>query len=321
MISVIITGYDDRSDGPSIFTKTLSHGLKSHYQVCNIRSKFSTSDLLNLIRSDIVFLSSHNLMPLLIVLITFFLPKKKVISIIHGGGDLLGGGFLLRALIKVNYYILLNFVSDVIFVSKFQMNKFVSSEKQHDKALNYHVIPNCVEPSLHQFNVPLNKQKLIIYAGGESFIKGRCILDEIIEKIGMNSFFEGYKLLAINMKGNESYRVGFLNVELRKKVEHPEFLELLSNSELFLSLSLEETFGIACLESYILKNKVVCFKNCGFLDYVNNSNVQIIRNYTANDFYQGVVLATSNEFMIISDDLEQHTSQKFISRYREVIEG
>jgi hypothetical protein len=320
MKRIVITGYNDRNDGPSSFINSLSEGLQDFYCIYNIKSTFGNNDFKALLKSDIVIFNSNNFIPLLVMVMLILVPRKKLISIIHGNGRTVSSSFIFKILLKLNYYVLLRMVDDVIFVSDLQKNNFISRDSKRCSN-NSHVIPNGVNLDLLNRLSNYPKTKTIIYAGGESFEKGREFLSELIERISADKIFDNYNFIAFGMNENLKYNTGHLSVEFVRKIDHEEFLNCLAKSVIFLSLSKEETFGIACLESICLKNKIVCYKECGFLHYVNSANTFVVDKYNVCSFFEKLRACANAQFFEVPSEIYQYGLDNMILSYKKVIEG
>lgn len=319
MKRIVITGYNDRNDGPSSFINSLSEGLQDSYCIYNIKSTFGKNDFKALLKSDVVIFNSNNLIPLLAMATLILFPRKKLISIIHGNGRTVSANFILKILIKLNYFVLLKMVDDVIFVSDLQKNKFISRESKRCSN-NFHVIPNGVNLDFLNRLANSHKTKTVIYAGGESSEKGREFLSELIERVSADKIFYNYNFIAFGMNQNLKYNIGNLSVEFVRKIGHEEFLNCLAKSVIFLSLSKEETFGIACLESICLKNKIVCYKECGFLHYVNSANTFVVDEYDVCSFFEKLRACANAQFFEAPSELYQYGLDNMILSYKKVIE-
>lgn len=293
MKKIVITGYNDRNDGPSVFINTLTNEFKKKHYVHNAKSSFGLKDLYELIKSDVVMLNSNNTMPLLICFVLVFLPKKKVLGIIHGGAKIAKTLFEHDVMSKMNLFFITSFSDFIVFVSNKQKDKFckVVNKNMHSKFL---VIPNGIDVDKLIKYQSAFKSKQIIYAGGESEEKGRLFLDKVISYMSTNEIFKDYKLIAIGMNYEISFKVGYLDVEHKHKMSHDDFLKLLSESEIFLSLSPEETFGIACAEAVFLKLKVVCSEQCGFIECTRTLNVFTAANHHPDFYYDALCLCLNS---------------------------
>lgn len=295
MNGVIVTGYTDRNDGPSVVIKELSKTLSSTYEVTNIESALSFFQFVKVLHSKAIIFNSCNTMPLLISFLIFFMKRKVVISIMHGNPEHYENFKLKNFLIKYTQSVMLEKSDHIVFVSTVQKNNFI-----HDRKINVncklHVVPNIVNLIDAKIDAS-QKVKKIIYVGGESPSKGRLLLDEIIILISQNSLFSGYTLEAYGMNSDSVQKVGCISVNFSKKIEHTSILDVYRTSEIFLSLSPEETFGVACVEALLLSNKVICSSMCGFTEFVPCDNVFIYDDSSIEKIYVALVECVKSNFV------------------------
>ena len=208
----------------------------------------------------------------------------------------------------------------VVFVSNMQRSDFLADKFS---LFNYksHVIYNGLDLNKLDFNRELEKEKIIVYAGGENEIKGRALLDYIIESISLRPELSGYTLILLGMRTECSYRIGNLLVDSKKKISHQDALDYYARSEIFVSLSEYETFGIACLEAYYLGNKIVCYKSCGFLEVTDAKNIYVSNEYLAEYLAEKVIESVISPFLETTVDKDKLSTGSMIHRYEELIEN
>ena len=318
MKRIVITGYNDRNDGPSVFITTLTKAFKKKFHVHNIQSSFTLNDFYELIKSDVVILNSNNSMPLLVCFILIFLPQKKVLGVMHGGGRGVAS-YIRNLLFKINIFSMTTMSEFIVFVSNMQKTK-LSEKFNKNQYSKFRVIPNGIDFNALKKYHNSNKLKYIIYAGGESEEKGRLLLDDIISKISQNFQYKDYKLIATGMDSELNYRVGCLEVEYRRKMIHSDFLKLLSESEIFLSLSPEETYGIACAEAAFLKLKVVCSKQCGFIETTPRVNIFTSDQHNPDCYYNALCLSLNTKLIDFSNFDSFIDVNKMIAMYLNLIQ-
>lgn len=184
-----------------------------------------------------------------------------------------------------------------------------------------HVIYNGLDLKNLELSRKLEKEKIIVYAGGENEKKGRALLDFIIDSISVRPELSGYTLILLGMSNECSYRIGNLLVDSRKKISHQDALDYYARSEIFISLSEYETFGIACLEAYYLENKIVCYKSCGFLEVTDAKNIYVSNKYSAEYLAEKVFESVISPFLKTTVDKEKLSLGSMIHRYEELIES
>lgn len=318
MKRIIITGYFDRNDGPSVFVRNLSCFLSKKYEVKSIASRFSLNDFINLMKADSVLLNSSNLMPLLILLLRPVLSKKKYISIIHGELGLGMKFSLKKLLLRVCEYLMIKCSDRLVFVSSLQMHSFLEKYKIKNAQGKCQVIFNGVE--VGEFQPNFTKDKLIVYVGGENDKKGRAVLDSFIELFSCQDAAKGYQLYLYGMSHERSYAINNLTVIAKNKISHKEILAAYKKSEIFLSLSEFETFGIACVEAYCLGNKVVCYKSSGFLEVVDDCNVYVVNDYRHDLFCTALVDALEGTYCASPDIIKKVSIEAMAADYINLIE-
>jgi glycosyltransferase involved in cell wall biosynthesis len=318
MKKIVITGYSDRNDGPSVFVRNLSSCLSEKYDVKSITNRFFLKELISVFKADSVLLNSCNLIPFLVLLLKPMLPKKKYISIIHGE---LGLGMKLslkKILLQACEYLMIQYSDRLVFVSSLQMNQFVGKYGMKNADKKCRVVFNGVD--VGELPANFKKEKLIVYVGGENEKKGREILDSFIESFSSQDIAKEYQLCLYGMCNEKEYTINNLRVVLKRKIPHDEIITIYKKSEIFLSLSEYETFGIACVEAYCLGNKIVCYKDSGFLEAVNDDNVFVVDTYRSELFCFSVLNAIKQQYLTPNEILSTISMKYIMDKYINLIE-
>ncbi len=320
MKRIVITGYVDRRDGPSAFIKCLSDGLSCNYEICHIGSSLNFSDVAELVHSEVFLFNSNNLVPILIFPLKLIFRRRRFISVFHGRMGLNMKPSLKKILLQISEWGMLHLSDAIVFVSNMQRDDFFEDNLSKFKCKS-HVIYNGLDLKLLELSRGLNKEKIIVYAGGENEKKGRSLLDFIIDRISVRPELSGYTLILLGMSTECSYRVGNLLVDSRRKISHQDALDYYARSEIFVSLSEYETFGIACLEAYYLENKVVCYKSCGFLEITGSENIYVSQQYSAECLAEKVFESVISPFVKTTIDNDKVSTGSMIHRYEKLIES
>lgn len=322
MKKILISGPELNGKGGVVtFVKALNQGLEGRYGLVYVTKNSLLKVLMSgLWRFDVVLINSNNLLALPILIARFFSIKKpKLIFIAHGEmGKELPVSFK-KLLLIICQKIILFKSNKIIFVSNMFRSDFL---KKHGMSLSDKsiTIPNGII-NVEKFNSK-KKKGTVVYAGGDRDEKGVELIRQFI--LDRSLFFEGsMEFIFIGSMKNTTYKVSD-NLTIRKvqAMDEHEFLKVLSGSEVFISPSKYETYGIALIQAHMLGCKVVTYSKAGALEYISSSsNLYIFENYNYTDFIKAFLNAYHADFIVNYDDHAYVSIDEMIGLYREVIES
>lgn len=306
------------NDGPGVFCKNLKENLEIGKEVTYAsRTNFFKDVFFKQFDYDIVILNSNNLLPLFCLLrILFSMRKCNIYTIVHGemGKELAWS--IKKVLLLICQYWCLVKSKKLIFVSELFKNDFFKHRnvKYKSKAL---VIHNGVSQDLLNEVVVKNKsERVLIYAGGLRDEKGFNLIESFIKDYRFPTS-DNFTIYLIGMKREYICQQDNVKFVYCNKIKHSDFIALLNKAEILLSPSKYETFGIALLEAYCLKCKVVTYKLAGALELLSQkNNVYIFDDYNLDGFFKQIDSVINNDY--IEDD-EQYGQYNWVSTINNLV--
>lgn len=318
MKRIVISGYSHKNDGPSVFINSLKRSLVSRYMVDQFCKKNCISGILKILRADVLILNSNDLSALVSIFIKLVFYKKKVVSVIHGEMGLGMNLSFKKILLMISEFSMLYLSNEVVFVSEMQKTFFERKYRFLRSRKSVNVIHNCIE--LDSIESCTSKKPTILYVGGKRAEKGYSLLCDLIKNLSQFNCFDGYTILLVGMERNSVSLINNIVVNECVSLSRKEIISAMSEAEIFLSLSMFETFGIACLEAYASKAKIVCYHKCGFLEAVDKSNCYISQEYNVESFCEQIKIAKKNAYIDTSSSLVNLSEEYMGSCYSKLIE-
>lgn len=310
--------------GPASFVRALSRILSPHYAI-SISTRSNLSDTLrsNLSNYGAIILNSSNFFPLLLLAKHLIIQSAaKTILIMHGEmGKELPYGFKKLVLFLANK-IFLRKVDHIVFLSRMFMEDFIEKHGEIYRRkcvvipFGIDPLPACEKPRTGWQHIK------VVYVGGGRTEKGRDLVDELLADQTLR-LDTPIALTILRAAEDKDYRTGDkISVSERKTLPERDFLSTLAETDIYLSVSRYETFGIALLQAYFSGCKLVAFEKAGALENLTDQrNIYKFSNHNYQDFRSAFCRAVASNSCGRPDmALDTFSFQRMAERYRELID-
>lgn len=150
------------------------------------------------------------------------------------------------------------------------------------------IVKNGIQNTSNQFDIN-QKGDYILYAGGDSDIKGFEIVKKIIPQLNYKIVLAGnYKTFVSNDN----------NVEVVGLIEEKRIYEYIKNAKILIIPSLYDTFSIIALEALYLGTPIVISNRCGIANYLKNFyDAIIIDPYDIDSLIKNINAIFDNKYL------------------------
>ena len=187
------------------------------------------------------------------------------------------------------------------------------------------------EEILSKYNIDYNGQKIVLFAGRLSYLKGVDILIKASKK------YENANIITV-IAGNGALRKELKALAKELNVKNMYFIghksqnklrELYNIADVFVMPSRMEAFGLVAIEALACGTPVICSNSGGMKEYINSKVGKVVASEDVNELAKNIKLMLKNLDKYKKEELSKYAEDKFsqsismnklLEIYNEVIE-